>query len=187
MLRVVLAVALATALLGVSMPAVQTARVDYAHDRVDTELERLAATATRLEERNDPAPPDVTGARRSVTLHLPEGAWTSADLAYLRIPGPSDALPRGTVRYRVGDGPNRTRPIGVPLVGPPGGLRVDGGRQRVVLEYTRRAGEPILLVRYPDFKLEATTRPSHDAFASLGTARRHGPRSKLWLRAGLRG
>jgi len=181
MLRVVVAVALATALLGVSMPAVQTARVDYAHGRMDTELDTLAATATRLQERNDPAPPDVDGARRSVTLHLPDGAWTTADLTYLLIPGPSGDFPRGTVRYRVADGPNRTRSIGASLVGPPGGLRVDGGRHRLVLEYTRRAGEPVVLVRHPEFKSEATTRPSHDALGSLGTARQRGTKWGLWL------
>jgi len=149
MLRVVVAVALATALLGVSMPAVQSARVDHAHSRVAIELDTLAATAARLQERNDPAPPDVRGARRTVVLHLPGGAWTSADISYLVVPGPSSDLPRGTVRYRVADGRERTRSTEVPLVGPPGGLRLTGGRHRLVLEYTQQAGEQVVLVRHP--------------------------------------
>lgn len=174
MLRVVVAVALATALLGVSMPAVQTARVDYAHGRVDTELETLAMTATRLQERNDPSPPGIGGARRTIELHLPGATWTSAALAYLAVPGPSGNLPPGTVRYRVADGRNRTRSTGVPLVGPPGGLRITGGRHRLVLEYTQREGKPVVVVRHPEFKSEAATRQSHDALGSLGAAGRPG-------------
>lgn len=170
MLRVVVAVALATALLGASMPAVESARTDHAHGRVDIELEALAATAARLQDRNDPVPPDVQGASRTVVVHLPDGAWTSGDIAYLVVPGPTSKYPPGTVRYRVAGGRERTRSTGVPLVGPPGGLRMAGGRHRLVLEYTRRADEPVVLVRHPDFKSDAGTTPGHDTSGSLGTA-----------------
>lgn len=171
MLRVVVAVALATALVAVSLPAVQTARVDYAHGRVDVELDTLAATASRLQERNDPAPPDVQGARRTVELQLPGRTWTSAGVAYLLVPGPSSGVSPGTVRYRVADGRERTRSTRIPLVGPPGGLWLASGGHRLVLEYTRQGDEPVVLVRHPELKSDGVTRPGHGTSGSLGAGR----------------
>lgn len=169
MLRVVVAVALATALVGASMPAIQTARVDHAHGRMDTELDTLVATAGRLQERNDPVPPPIPGARRTVELHLPGGSWASAEVAYLVVPGPSNERPPGTVRYRVAGGRERKRSTGVPLVGPPGGLHIGGAhRHRLVLVYTTYRGKPVVLVRHPEFKSDAVTTPAHDAPGSLG-------------------
>lgn len=186
MLRVVVAVALATALVGASMPAVQTARVDHAHGRVDIELETLVETAARLQERNDPVPPDVGGARRTVVLHLPGRAWTATTVAYLIVPGPSSEFPPGTVRYRVADGRERTRSTGVPLVGPRGGLQVTGGRHRLVLEYIQQEDGPVVLVRHPELKSDAVARPGHDTSGSLGAAGQRRARGGLQLPAGLR-
>lgn len=150
MLRVVVAVALATALLGAALPVVETARVDHAAGRVDAEIRDLAGAATRLAERNDPAPPGIEGARRPVTLHAPGPSWAAASLAYLTVPAPSSDHPHGVVRYRVEGGPERTRVVSAPLVGPEGGLTLSGGgSRRVVLELDRWQGESVVVVRHP--------------------------------------
>lgn len=163
MLRVVVAVALAVSLLGVATPAVETARVDHAEARLDAELEALAATAARLEERNDPTPPGVRGARRTTTLHVPGSSWATAGLDSLTVPGPSDDHPHGVVRYRVAGGQEKIRWVSAPLVGPPEGFSIEGGgTRRVVLELGRWEGEPVVVVRHPEFKSHGATRAGHD-------------------------
>jgi hypothetical protein len=175
MLRVVVAVALAVALLGVAMPAVDSARVDHADARVATALDRLAATAERLRARNDPSPPGTAGARRMITLHLPGPSWASARLETLSVPattagrGPSG---RGTVTWRVEGGGRRTRVLSAPVVGPDGGLTVRGGGSRqLVVELVREGGRAVVRIRRPEFKSDAGTSSGHDAPGN-GTRRR---------------
>jgi hypothetical protein len=167
MLRVVVAVALATALLGAATPAVDSARIDHADARVQTELDELVTTADRLVERNDPAPPGVRGARRILTLYLPGPSWGSAGLERLSVPGPSADRPRGTVRWRVEGGRETTRWVSAPLVGPEGGLSLrGGGARRVVLELARRNDDPVVVVRRPDFKSDDGPTAAHDAHSA---------------------
>lgn len=171
MLRVVVAVALAAALLGVSIPVIQEARLNHADARVATEIDGLVATAERLHERNDPAPPGVSGARRTVRLHLPGPSWSSARLDFLSVPETSDRGEGGTVRWRVDGGREVRRGVSTPLVGPEGGLILRGGGSRtLVLELTRRGGEVVVLVRRPEFKSDGATIPGHDV-AGNGTRR----------------
>ncbi len=168
MLRVAVAVALATALFGVAMPAVETARVDTANGQVAAELDGLAATAERLAARNDPAPAGVAGARRTVTLHLPGPSWGTASLEYLLFPGPSSDHAPGVVRYRVAGGRERTRLVSPRVVGPEGGLVLKGGgRRQLVVEYTRR-GNGTVVVRHPELKSDAAATAPHDALAAPG-------------------
>ncbi|MEF8781870.1 MAG: hypothetical protein V5A39_03095 [Haloarculaceae archaeon] len=174
MLRVVVAVALAAALLGASMPAVDAARVDNAEARVGAEIEGLARTAERLQKRNDPSPPGVPGARRTVTLHMPGPSWGSASLDYLSIPGSAarpGASDHTTVTWRVQGGRRVTRRLSVPLSGPGTGLTIQGGgSRRIVLELTRRDGEPVVLARRPEFKSDDRASLAHD-LAGLGSPR----------------
>jgi hypothetical protein len=149
MLRVVVAVTLAVALLGVAMPTVETARVEHADARVAAEVDELIATATLLAERNDPPPAGIRGARRTVALYLPGPSWSTERLESLVVPGPADSAPRGTIRWQVAGGHESTRYAPVPLVGPKDGFVVQsGGRQEVVLELVSRDGRQIVLVRH---------------------------------------
>lgn len=165
MLRVVVAVALGAALLGASMPAIDTSRVDHAEARVGAEIDGLAGTAERLRARNDPSPPGVPGARRTVTLHLPGPSWGSASLDYLSIPGPptgAEMADHTTVAWRVEGGRRVSRRLSVPLVGPGDGLTIEGGgSRRIVLELTRREGTPVVLARRPEFKSDSEASVLH--------------------------
>lgn len=125
MLRVVLAIALTSALLAVAAPALETGTVEVANDRIDSEIDGLEDEITVF-SRNDRPPPGTEGARRTVTLELPAETATSPGLEYLvfsniRDPAPSDAQPHpgpnghaapspGTVvRWRVTGGTEQAR------------------------------------------------------------------------------
>lgn len=120
MIRAVLAVCLAVALLGVALPAVENASHDHAASVADAELARLRATLTDLAATDDALPADSPGARRLVTLRIPTPDLTTAPVAYLAIGGvpggeAGDASPTHTDRlaYRLqGEGP---RTVSVPL------------------------------------------------------------------------
>lgn len=134
MLRVVLAVAMAAALLAASLPAVDTARVHHGDERTVGELDALEAAATTLAERNDPPPPGVAGPRRTVTLSLPEGTWSAAALERLHI-DPIDRSESYTpVRWRVDGGTSQTRQLRANITTGERLVIEDGGQQRLVLE-----------------------------------------------------
>jgi hypothetical protein len=83
--RPVLAVALAVALLSVTLPAVDTARAERADAQVASEVRRLAEQLRSLQRRDDPALTRSNGPRWYVTLELPRRSWTSDGVDYVAI------------------------------------------------------------------------------------------------------
>ena len=150
MLRTVLAVALATALLATALPVVDSARTTHAERTVENELRHLDSAARRLADASDPVPRDAPGARREHAVVLPQATWGTAPIGALRVPPPgSDEV----ISYRVAGGNWTTfhTRSPVPVVGPPGGLTLrDGGRHRFVLTFQRRAGAAVVVVSRPD-------------------------------------
>lgn len=148
MLRTVLAVLLASALLAVSLPVVESARVEHAEQRIDASLQRLDAAATDLAADNDPTPPGRAGAHRQHTLVLPSESWGSAGTGSLTFPPPTAER---FVRYQVAGGQETPAQFSVPVVGPPGGLTLrSGGRQRLVLSLEQRGRRPVVVVSRAD-------------------------------------
>jgi hypothetical protein len=146
MLRTVLAVALAIALLGVSLPAVDSARVTHAESDVQRSLTRLETAATELAAHNDAVPNGTVGARRHLTLSLPSERWGQAGLDSLSFPPGSTHL-----SWRVRGGDHRTYASSVPLAGPSGGLKLnEGGHHRIILALHHRNGREVVVVRRPD-------------------------------------
>ncbi|WP_136715815.1 DUF7311 family protein [Halorientalis salina] len=90
MLRVVVAVALAVALLAVTLPALETARADRSEHRVEGEIDGLAAAIEDVYARESAAPAGSAGARRVVTLRVPAQSWTDAGIEYVAIGGRPD-------------------------------------------------------------------------------------------------
>ena len=76
MIRVVLAAALATALLGIAFPVAESAERDRNADLATGELQRLADRAGRLAQRNDPVAPGATPAATTVQVTPPESQFT---------------------------------------------------------------------------------------------------------------
>lgn len=154
MLRVVLAVAMATALLGVTMPALDTVRVQHGDERVEMEVQRLERAAERLASDNDPPPPGMEGPRQELQLWLPVAGLHTAGVESLTIQ-PEDTehgevnltAGRTAVRWQVSGGPEQVRWLtDVELATRGKRLRLDdGGRQRLTLEL--RSDGAVLLTR----------------------------------------
>lgn len=143
MLRTVLAVLLAAALLGVALPVVDAARVAHADSQVQTELESLERAAADLRAESDPTEPGVGGARVERTVVLPGPGWGTASVERVEIP----AEPGATVRWRVDSGSTHQFRPSVPLVAPPDGLTLrESGRHHLRLELQRRDGQVVVVV-----------------------------------------
>ena len=151
MLRLVLAVAVSAALLGLAVPAIETAGTAHSETRVTDELDRLETTARTLTLRSD-ATPHGPPARETTTLRLPARTWAHPGVTRLRFG-------RNRVTWRVGDRDPASRTLTGPLSGPPGGLVLrDGGRVDLVL--VRRQGA--VVVRRPNFITRNATTPGHE-------------------------
>lgn len=117
MLRVVLAVLLAVALLGVAMPVVEDARADRTSTLAAGELSRLAERATGLAASGETGPDAAS--RRTVDLSLPAGGFATAPLAYAAVGGlpdcdaPGDTAAGDVVAYRLVGGDTRVRHVPV--------------------------------------------------------------------------
>jgi hypothetical protein len=147
MLRTVLAVLLATALLGLALPVVDDARVSHADSQVQSQLDSLDTATEALYAESDPAVPGAPGARIERTLVLPTESWGTARLERLRIPAQTD----GRIRWRVAGGTTQTTRSTPPLVAPPDGLVLrDGGPHRLTLSLERRGGDAVVVVSRAD-------------------------------------
>lgn len=147
-IRAVVSVALAAALLAVSLPAVDRARIQHADARIAGEVDRLETVARSLARENDlvdHGPPASAG----VTLHLPTQSWGASDVVGFRIRPPGATR---DVSWRIRGGEQHARRLsGVTVAGPPTGLVLrDGGRHRLVLELRRRGGDRTVVVRRPN-------------------------------------
>jgi hypothetical protein len=118
-LRVVLAVVLAVAVLAVALPVVERARTQRSADLAEGSLARVAERATGLA-----ATDEATGggaARRVVSVTVPAGGPGTTRVAYLAVGGapdcatPRDASGGDVVAYRLRGGPTRVRHLPVDL------------------------------------------------------------------------
>ncbi|MFC7044891.1 hypothetical protein ACFQH6_05150 [Halobacteriaceae archaeon GCM10025711] len=87
MLRLALAVTLGVALLAAAAPAVDDARATNADRQVLRQADSVTDAAVRLTDRSDPVPPHLPGARRTVTVTLPDDTPSSTGLDYLAVGG----------------------------------------------------------------------------------------------------
>ncbi|MFB6207566.1 MAG: hypothetical protein ABEJ05_13680 [Haloglomus sp.] len=128
--RVVLAILLAGALLGVGLPAADRASEARAATRLDESATRLANAAERLAARNDPTRRGV--ARRILTLRVP--------------PDSQFRVERDAVRWRVGDGSWHRRRPKVAVRGGGSPLNLFPGRHRLQLSLWEQHGSPVVRV-----------------------------------------
>lgn len=147
MIRAVLAVALATAILAAAGPAIGTVRVTHADARIDGALDRLQDAARTLIERNDAVVDGTGAATRDVTLHLPTGTWGTAGLERFSVGlgGPGAGT---VVRWRVDGGrPSERRLADVTISPARDGYEIRrGGRLRLRLRLVTRGGERLVRV-----------------------------------------
>ncbi|WP_262175704.1 DUF7311 family protein [Haloarcula laminariae] len=143
-LRVVLAVALTTALLAAVTPAIADAGADRADSAMDRQLGALADELGAMVETDDPT--TGPGARHVSELRLPERSLTSAAVTRLRFSSRDGVA---VASWRVGDGAtSHARLAGVPVRAAGGGALTirEPGTHRLVFELRSRAGETVLQV-----------------------------------------
>lgn len=143
MIRTVLAVVLAVALLAAAVPAVEEGRTARTATHLDRVGDRIERAARSLRAHEDPTRPDVAGARRVVRLRLPTRSWTAAD-ASLWIDGSTDRI-----GYRIGGRPPRGRTLrGLDLRTPTGRVVLDGpGPHRLALSLVLADGVGVVVRR----------------------------------------
>lgn len=143
MLRAVLAVLVIAAILAVSQPVIQGGRQDHAATLLAEEVDGLEKAARDL-VRTDEAVAHP-GARRIVTVELPELRRFSAGANYVAVAGGKTS----TVEWAVGGGGSHRRILEDARFRTPGGepLRLEGtGDRRLVLSLTGPPGDPVVLV-----------------------------------------
>ncbi|MFC6836509.1 DUF7311 family protein [Halomarina ordinaria] len=135
-LRVVLAVLLTVALVGVSLPAIDRAGVAASDAALDRRADGLATAAENVCLDSAPVAPGTPGARRSVPVTLPERSLARAGVERVRI----DA---GGVHWRVRGAPPDDRRFDVPVVVDADPLVLRGaGTHRLSLTCERRPDHP---------------------------------------------
>lgn len=152
MIRVVLAVLVAVALVVAARPAIQDARTADATAALDRTARELTRVGTALARTATPVPPGVAGAQRRVELTLPPPSATQAAVRGLRLRcrGPQSlavtARVGGVRRHVSVDSPVRVAlAAGQQTSGDGGATRLEHARA-VTLRLWRLDGRPALVV-----------------------------------------
>lgn len=136
MIRVVLAVVLTTALLGIGLPNAERADRERNAALATAELESVSDTAARLAAENDPVAPDRNPAATTVIIDVPEPTFADGGRVRLR----DDEL-----RWEPTGGRNHTVDPSVPFrVEAP---LVAAGQIRVRLSFVRLDDRPVVFAR----------------------------------------
>jgi hypothetical protein len=143
-IRVVLAVLVAVALLAASAPAIETARAAATADRLGAEADRFERAVGAVVAGSTPVADPELAPRTTVAVRVPTG-FAAADLDSVALVETGGAADGGglALAYRTEGGPERTIRVGT---GPtPAAVEVDGGRVRL-----RSGGVTGVRVRYVD-------------------------------------
>lgn len=153
-IRVVLTVAVAAALLAASMPALETARVTTTAERLDSEVDRIERATARVVSGSIAVEDPSLAARAGVTVRAPSGvtAATIHRLALVEVDGPRPDS-RIALRYRPAGGRDRYLPLRVDAVP----AKIDlvtgvidlrpGGESRLELRYVDDGGPTVRITR----------------------------------------
>lgn len=124
MIRVVVAVAVAAAVLAASLPAIETARVERttaALDRISERIDRAALTTLASEPGEHTAAGGLPTARRVVSISVPRRSLAAAGIRVLAVCPGENATGAVFVRA-VGHAPTARTPLAAPYDVPTGGI-----------------------------------------------------------------
>ena len=153
--RLVLAVAVMTALVSATAPALSTARADAANGVMQRQLDELGAELTTLVETDDATPNG--DARRAVEIRLPARTYTNAGVSELQF-GERDGV--GVATWTVESRKQTERLVGIPIRTTAATDRLEEpGTHRLVFVLTRSDGQRVLTAHR--FKSEAAARSGH--------------------------
>jgi hypothetical protein len=167
--RTLLTVAVAAALVGASLPAIEDVRADRTAARLDATATRLSDVATALVATDDPVPAGERGASRTVAVTLPHADFADARADYLSVGGVPNASSPSTVGYRVAGRPSRRVDAGVTFVTGPEPLVLAPGRHTLRLTLVRTATGVGVRVRPLPRRSDAARRGGGDDRNVTGT------------------
>lgn len=113
MIRVVLAVVLAIALVGVAVPALEYGAGVNSEQQVGSEVAKIGNAATSLVENEELPPPGQSGAQRVVSVSLPGDSRTTRPVEHLEIERHGN---RSVATYRVEGRSEQVAHIDAPIV-----------------------------------------------------------------------
>lgn len=113
MIRALLAVSLAAALLAAALPAVESAAADRTVAALDRDVDRLERAGESLRAADDP------GARRIVAVSVPADSLVAVGVDAFVVSCEAACA----VRYSLANGATRTRRLAFPLSTPDGSVR----------------------------------------------------------------
>lgn len=151
----VLAVAVMTALVGVTAPALSVARADAANSAVERQLDELAAELETLVETDDAT---ANGdARRTVEIRLPTRTYTNAGVRSLQF---TERAGVGVATWRIESQSRNKHLVGIPIRTTPSTAKLEAsGTHRLVFVLMRADSQRVLSVHR--FKSEAVARSRH--------------------------
>jgi hypothetical protein len=165
-IRAVLSVTLAAALLAAALPALDDAARTRTAATVEADAEHLRDVATALATTDDAVPADRPGARRVVTVRLPPDSLATAPVEHLAVGGRPDAaaapgsatavtgLPTDApdvLAYRLAGRPTQTVRVPVDLRTPGGPVVLrEAGTHRLTLGLVRDEQGVSVVVRRTD-------------------------------------
>ncbi|AKH97089.1 DUF7311 family protein [Halanaeroarchaeum sulfurireducens] len=153
--RLVLAVVVATALLAAAMPVVDDARHEVRATAADRSVQTIADAITDVSRSSDSVPRGTPGARRVVSVEVPSEATVT--IGGNATDNGQDAA-RAAISYRVPPNTTGRTTVGVDVrvvegtaVRPAGAVLVLRESHRVVLRYELVDGDPAVTVEsvYP--------------------------------------
>lgn len=157
MIRVALAAVLLVAVAGIAFRAIEVGGRERTADRLNAAAERLWRVASLLADRDDPTAASVGGARRIVTVRLPEPSLSAAPVARFVVSGTTD-----TIGYRLQGGDRRRTHGETDLETAAGGVVLRGpGSHRLVLTLVGNA-TPRVVVERAEGNGTAGTGPPRD-------------------------
>ena len=152
MIRVVLTVLVAVALLAASMPAVETARTATTTERIGAEADRLERAIGGVVSGSTPVTDPAMAAQTTVLLRVPTG-FAAAEIDRVALIESPDRPGAVALAYRIDGRPERTLRIGsgpaetgVDLGDGPIELR-PGGANRIRIQYVDDEGPTVRINR----------------------------------------
>lgn len=127
MIRYVVAILLAAALVAASMPAVESAATARGESAVESNVAEIEAAAETLLQEERLPPRGMLGPQRGVELSFPSGSPTIAPVRHLELER-VDSANVTIARYRVEGGSMQTVTVDAPIIDESMGSPIELGR-----------------------------------------------------------
>ncbi len=146
MIRAVLAVVLASALLSVSLPVIDAIAQDRSAARMDRTVDQITGAATDL-LREDPGPTARLAPRRLVTVSLTPRSLTTARVERITIDGDTETDGTARISYRVAGRGATSHRVMAPITTPDGPVTLRAaGDQTLVMRLVRDDESTLVLL-----------------------------------------